>query len=219
MNRVTARRNTFAGYGGRIVLQEYGKLKHPRQERLSRFLFPAILICALAIPCRAADRGQLDFSPSLFTVMAAINAAGYDAELASPNNDPLREQVRKNVAESRTPVIDDLKKFFAEHRQKNETAELSQYVSFALSVTGPPDFAFKYREVELAPDIRGLEAFGPLLARFFREANIEELWKQAQPVCERALERYHEPVSRAILQVNAYLRNPTAGYLGRSFQI
>ena len=51
------------------------------------------------------------------------------------------------------------------------------------------------------------------------EVNIEELWKQSQPACERAIERYHEPVSRAILQVNAYLRNPTAGYLGRSFQI
>jgi tetratricopeptide (TPR) repeat protein len=186
---------------------------------LSRFLFPSFLICALAVPCSAAERGQLDFSPSLFTVMAAINAAGYDAELASPNNDPLREQIRKNLAASKAPVIDDLKKFFAEHRQKDETAELSQYVSFALSVTGPPDFAFKYREVELAPDIRGLEAFGPLLARFFREANIEELWKQSQPACDRAIERYHEPVSHAILQVNAYLRNPTAGYLGRSFQI
>src|SRR5712692_7082124 len=218
MNRVTARRNTFAGYGGRIVLQEYGKLKHPRQERLSRFLFPAILICALAIPCRAADRGQLDFSPSLFTVMAAINAAGYDAELASPNNDPLREQVRKAVEGSHAPVIEDLRKFFADHRQKDETAELSQYVSYALSVT-PPDFAFRYRDVELPPDIRSLEGLGPLLVRFSREANLEALWNNAQPACERALERYHEPVSRAILEVNAYLRNPTAGYLGRSFQI
>ena len=135
---------------------------------MSRFLFPFFLICALAVPSSAAERGQLDFSPSLFTVMAAINAAGYDAELASPNNDPLREQIRKNLAASKAPIIDDLKKFFAEHRQKDETAELSQYVSFALSVNGPPDFAFKYREVELAPDIRGLEAFGPLLARFSR---------------------------------------------------
>jgi len=151
--------------------------------------------------------------------MAAINAAGYGAEIASTNNDPLREQIRKALENSRAPVLEDLKKFFAAHRQKNETAELSQYVSFALSVTGPPDFAFKYREVELPPDVRQLEGFGPLLARFSNEAGIEELWKQSQPACERALERYHEPVSRAILQVNAYLRNPTAGYLGRSFQI
>ena len=184
-----------------------------------RSLYPAFLICALAIPGSTAERGQLDFSPSLFTVVAAINAAGFDAEAASPNSDPLREQIRKSVENAHAPVLEDLRKFFTEHRQKNDTAELSQYISFALSMTGPPDFAFKYRDVELPPDIRGLEALGPLLARFSREANIEELWKQSQPAFERALERYHEPVSRAVLEVNAYLRNPTAGYLGRSFQI
>lgn len=174
---------------------------------------------ALVIPCGAGERGQLDFSPSLFAVMVAINAAGYDAELASPNNDPLRAQLRKAVESSPAPVIADLKIFFADHRQKDETAELSQYISYALSVTGPPDFAFKYRDVDLPPDVRALEGLGPLLARFSREAHLDDLWKNAQPAFDQALERYHQPVSRAILEANAYLRNPTAGYLGRSFQI
>jgi tetratricopeptide (TPR) repeat protein len=167
----------------------------------------------------APERGQLDFSPSLFTVMAAINAAGYDAELDSPNNDPLREQARNAVAGTHAAVLAELKKFFADHRQKDATAELSQYVSFALSVSGPPDFAYKYREVDLPPDTRTLEGLAPLLARFYREANIAALWQNSQAVFEKALERYHAPVSRAVLEANAYLRNPTAGYLGRSFQI
>jgi tetratricopeptide (TPR) repeat protein len=177
------------------------------------------LVLALAFRCGAAEQGQLDFSPSLFTVMAAINAAGYDAELASPNNDPLRAEIRKAVEHSNPAVVADLKTFFAEHRQKDETADLSQYISFALSVKGPPDFAPKYREVELPPDVQPLQALAPLLTRFYREANMEELWNKAQPAFERALERYHGPVSRAVLEVNAYLRNPTAGYLGRTFQI
>jgi tetratricopeptide (TPR) repeat protein len=151
--------------------------------------------------------------------MAAINAAGYDAEIDSPNGDPLRQQLRKAVEASHTPVLADLRKFFADHRQNDPTAELSQYVSFALSVTGPPDFKFRYRDVELPPDIRQMQALGPLLVRFSREVNVAELWNQAQPAFERALERYHAPVSRAILEANAYLRNPTAGYLGRNFQI
>jgi tetratricopeptide (TPR) repeat protein len=186
---------------------------------LSRTLSPAILVLLVAIPCRAAEPGQLDFSPSLFAVMAAMNAAGYDAELASPNNDPLREQIRKAVESSHSPVVAELKRFFADHRQKDETAELSQYLSYALSVKGPPDFAFKFRDVELPPDIRALEGLGPLLVRFSREANLDALWKNAQPAFDRALDRYHAPVSRAILEANAYLRNPTAGYLGRTFQV
>ena len=121
---------------------------------------------------------------------------------------------------ARTPRLSpNSRSSFADHRQKDETAELSQYLSFALSVKGPPDFAFKYRDVELPPDVRALEALVPLLVRFSREANLDALWKNAQPAFERALERYHAPVSRAILEANAYLRNPTAGYLGRTFQI
>ncbi|HLN01886.1 MAG TPA: hypothetical protein VK335_21530 [Bryobacteraceae bacterium] len=186
---------------------------------MNRFLFASFLVPALAVPGSAAERGQLDFSPSLFTVMAAINAAGYDADLTSPNSDPLREQVRRAVAASRAPVLADLKKFVAEHHQDDATADLGQYVSFALSVGDPPDFKFRYRDVELPPDVRQMQAFGPLLVRFYREANIVELWNKSQPACERTLAQYHAPVSRAILEANAYLRNATAGFLGRNFQI
>jgi hypothetical protein len=59
---------------------------------LYRFVFSALLAAASAL--HGAETGQLDASPSLFTVMAAINAAGYDADLASPNNHPLRMQIR-----------------------------------------------------------------------------------------------------------------------------
>ena len=186
---------------------------------MHRFVFPVLLILALAVCSTPAERGQLDCSPALFTVMAAINAAGYDAEIDSTNNDPLRGEIRKALGASHAPVIADLKKFFADHRQRDATAELGQYVSLALSVDGPPDFKFRYREVELPPDVRDIQALAPLLARFYREADVAELWKYSQPAFERALERYHPPVSRAILEVNAYLRNPTTGYLGRSFQI
>jgi hypothetical protein len=116
---------------------------------LSRFFVPIFMACALAAGGTAAESGQLDFSPSLFTVMAAINAAGYDAELNSTNNDPLRQQIRKAVAGTNAAVLAELKIFFAERRQKNESAELGQYVSFALSVSGPPDFAYKYKTNEL----------------------------------------------------------------------
>jgi len=186
---------------------------------LNRFLFSAFLVPGLAVQGGAAERGQLDFSPTLFTVMAAINAAGYDTELASPNSDDLRMQVRNALAASQAPVLQDLKKFFAEHHASDATAELSQYVSFALSVGDPPDFKFRYREVDLPPDVRQLQEFAPLLVRFYREAKLSELWAASQPAFERTLARYHTPVSRAILEANAYLRNATAGYLGRNFQI
>jgi tetratricopeptide (TPR) repeat protein len=45
------------------------------------------------------------------------------------------------------------------------------------------------------------------------------LWNRSQPAINQYIERYHEPVSDAVLQVNAYLRQQTSGARGRRFQI
>jgi len=174
---------------------------------------------AQAAQAATPERGALDASPTLFAVMAAINAAGYDADIASPNNSPLRETIRKELAGKQIPSLPDLTGFYAAHRQKDATADLSQYISFALSVDGPPAFASKGRTVETPPDVTPLDGLGPLLAKFYREANIEDLWKRSQPAFEQAIERYHEPVAEAVLQVNGFLRNETSGASAAWFQI
>jgi tetratricopeptide (TPR) repeat protein len=178
-----------------------------------------ILLLTLSVMLAAEQPGQLDASRTLFSVLAAINAAGYDVDLASPANHPLREIIRREIAAKRLPVVDDLKYFVGKHRRSSPSAELSQYVSFALSVKGTPDFEYRFRQVELPPDVEALQGFRELMVKFDRDAGIEELWKKSQRAFDQAIERYHEPVSRAILDVNAYLRNVTAGYLGRRFQI
>jgi tetratricopeptide (TPR) repeat protein len=151
--------------------------------------------------------------------MAAINAAGYDADAASSNNSPLRETIRKQLAGKRIPSLNALKLFYQEHRQTNATADLSQYVSFALSVNGAPGFEPKGRDVDVPPDAAALEGFAPLLARFYNEAGIEDLWNQSQPAFDQAIERYHEAVAEAVLQVNGFLRNETSGTSAMWFQI
>jgi tetratricopeptide (TPR) repeat protein len=186
---------------------------------LYRFVFSGILAAALAAHAAPAETGQLDGSPSLFTVMAAINAAGYDADLGSPNNHPLRMAVRQELAKRNIPSLAAIREFVAKHKLGNETAEIGQYISFALSSSGPPNFAFKQRDVDIPPDASALSDLGPLLAKFYNEAGIAELWKRAQPGYDQVIERYHQPISDAILQVNLYLRQPTSGFPGRHFQI
>lgn len=184
-----------------------------------RFLLPAILTTVLAAPGAFAQPGQLDASPTLFTVMAAINAAGYSADLSSPLNHPLRDAIRTEISKRNVPSLPALKQFFEQHRQKNDVLELSQYISFALTASGPPDFEIKIRDVDVPPDVRAIQGLSPLLAAFYREAGIADLWKQSQPAIEDYLARYHGPVSQAVLQVNAYLRQQTSGFRGRHFQI
>ena len=184
-----------------------------------RLVFAAYLAIAVVARAAAPDTGQLDASPTLFTVMAAINAVGYDADLASTNNHPLRNAIRQELAKRNIPSLPALKEFFLKHRQRNDSLELSQYVSFALTAGRPPDFSITMRDVEIPPDVSPMRDLSPLLAAFYKEANIEDLWKRSQPAIDQYIGLYHTPVSDAVLQVNAYLRQQTSGFRGRHFQI
>lgn len=159
----------------------------------------------------------MDASEALFTVMAAANVAGYDAGLAS--SPPLRQQVRDRIAAMQLPVVKELRAWYHENQEPDKTQDLSRFITLGLSVKGAPDFDWAKRTVEVPPDAMALNQFRALLPRFYEDARIDDLWQSSQPAIEHALERYQEPVARAILEVNSYLRNPVHDYLGRNFQI
>ena len=193
---------------------------------IRRLLFLSLLLLVLSShslwTARAAEptssgENQFDTSITLFSTMAAINAAGYDADVNSPSNYPIRNQVREELAKRNIPSLTELKGFYQQHRKGNDTATLSQYISFALIAGDPPDF--KIEDGELPPDVKELYGFREVLSRFYREANIEDLWKRSQPAFAAAAQRYQEPVINTLLEVNGYLRNPTSGDSGRQFQI
>jgi len=152
-------------------------------------------------------------------VLAAINAAGYDADLDSTANSPVRKQVREALAGKHLNSLAALKKFVADHRQDSTEADLNQYISFALSVEGPPDFHYWLQPEEIPPDVRKLDGLNDLMAAFYREADIHDLWKQSQPALNQAIQAYHAGVTQAVLECNGYLRNATSGFRGRRFQI
>jgi len=192
--------------------------------KAGKFLIRSILLLGIVGPLLAQaqsqpQQGQLDASPALFTVLAAINAAGYDADLDSNANSPVRRQVRDLIAARHLDSVEALKKFFAAHRQQNPTAELNQYISFALTLEGPPDFQSRMQPQEIPLDVRPLAGLDHLIAEFYREANVGILWEQSQAAYDEVIAAYHAPVSKALLEANAYVRNPTSGYRGRRFQI
>lgn len=187
--------------------------------RAALLLTLTMLVAAPATPQSDAPQGQLDANPAIFSVLAAINAAGYDADVDSPSNHPLRKALRDRIATQHLDSVLALRRFVRDHRKSDPAAELSQYISYALVLNGPPDFSYRYPSQTLPPDAAELDGLTPLLVAFYREAHLEDLWKSAQPAFDAAIEQYQAPVARAVLEVNAYLRNATSGYLGRRFQI
>ena len=177
------------------------------------------MACLPVAPAHAAEAIQLDSNANLFTVLAAINAAGYDDGLNLPDNSLVRRQLRDYLAKQNIPVLPEIQQFYKRHHQKTGVQELSQYISFALSINGPPDFGWRTRDVEVPPDALPLAELSPLLVSFYRQANIADLWKEVQPYYDKEMAKYHSPLVSLTNSVDGYLRVPAGGYLGRHFRI
>lgn len=179
--------------------------------------FAALLSALGAYAQPAPASAGFNTSVVLFSTLAAINAAGYDAGMDSPLNDrfPLRRQIRQELAQRNIPCLAELKAFYKAHRRATDTANLGQYISFALVAGDPPKFAVS--SDDLPPDARDLAGFSDLLARFYKEAGLEQLWARAQQAYQAAISAYQEPVIDAIFEADGYLRNPSGS--DRGFQI
>ncbi len=154
----------------------------------------------------------------MFTTLAAINDAGYDAGIDSPLNQQfkVRTQVRELLAKRDVPCLSELKEYYKQHKKASDTADLSQYISFALVAGDAPSFELPKGAVP--PDVESLRGFSDILSRFYKQADIESLWNRAQPAYTTAMAKYQDAVIGTLFETNGYLRNPS-GYLGRRFQI
>jgi tetratricopeptide (TPR) repeat protein len=200
---------------------------------LRRILHLLLTLCFAALPALSQARppvrrppspandtqNQLDSNEALFTVLAAINAAGYDDQIDAASTHVFRHALRTQLAARNLGSVFELKRFFRDHKLKDPNGELSRYISYALLINGPPDFDYRDPDMVRPPDATSVEGLSPLLAAFYQEANLAEAWRRAQPFYDQVIAQYHEPIARAVLLVNAYARNSTSGYLGRRFQI
>ena len=170
-------------------------------------------------PQSNSRENEFGISLTLFSTLAAINAAGYDAGMDSPLNErfKVRTQLREELAKRNIPCLPDLKAFYKAHKPTSDTADLSQYISFALIADGPPNFALP---ANVPADAEPLRPLSELLARFYKQANLEDLWNRSQKPYLAAISEYQDAVINTLFEANGYLRNPSgSGYLGRRFQI
>jgi hypothetical protein len=186
--------------------------------RFSAFVCFLILLSGATLRAQQGEPGQLDANRSLFTVMAALNAAGYDVDWNSPSNHPLRKEIRARVLAKNPPSLAAIKKFLADQKAQ-APIDFGAYLSLGLLVNGPPDFSFVLKVGDLPPDASHLEGFRQLLRQFNDEADLDTLWLQAQPAIEQTLAKYQPPIAKAVFDANVYLRNATSGFKGRTFQV
>lgn len=190
--------------------------------RCSHILVVSLCFAWLTSAATAQSKATLDVSETLFSLVAAMNVCGYDAELQSSS--PLRLEIRADLADSNkapeaAAAETYLCRFYREHQQGDSAHDLAQYVSLALNLADPPDFAPKLPESDMPPDSAYVLGVIPPLKKYYAAAKMHAVWMKHKPQYLALIDQYHEPVAQMIISTDNYLRMPSSGYAGRIFTI
>jgi len=182
-----------------------------------------VAAAAVVFAAENPPKVALETSETVFTVLTAINACGYDAELNISH--PLRTEIRREVAkaaEASNEAAETEKlmcQFYQDHQQPDAGRTLAQYVSLALFLGNPPDFVLKEKEANLPPEVGYVLGFVPLVQKFYGDAGLHAIWEKHQAVYAGLSERYHEPLAKMTFDTEVYLKMPSAGFLGQTFTV
>ncbi len=202
-----------------------------REGFLSRILdcgFRGLIVAAwlgLLAPMCAADNNNpisLDTSETLFAVLTAMNTCGYNVDLniSDPQRLSIRAEVEKNLRNSEAQEIaNTMCEWYLAHQAKDPSHDLSQYVSLAMYLQGPPHFLPRVKEEDLPPDAVPIAAFSAQLEQFYEKAQLHTIWERHRANYAALVERYHLPLAKMVFDTDIYLRLQSGGYLGRTFTV
>jgi hypothetical protein len=207
-----------------ILLRFAARLKAaPFQARC--ISLACVILTLLTSVCLAQNSTpiSLDTSETLFAVLAAINTCGYDVDLnvSDPLRMTVRDEIQKNVhaSDEATATMTEMCDFYQAHRAIDVTHDLSQYVSLALYLGGPPQFLPRVKEYDMPPDAEPIGGFGAQLEKFYDKAGLHGIWLRHRANYAALVERYHKPLAKMVFDTDIYLKLQTGGYLGRTFTI
>ena len=173
---------------------------------LSAFIPPAGATGLQVASASEPVKVSAEASPQLFATMCALYAAGFAPDSAALDSDPGFNSLRSQLLALSGPATVALRAFYRDHVLADPAATMSRYVTFALVIAPPPKFAFTLDHEALPPDALALEGFNEVLANFYQEAQVDQLWQRLQPGYDRVLSIVRQPLGNIVLLETGYLR-------------
>ena len=190
-----------------------------------RGLMVAACLGLLAPLCQADANNPitLDTSETLFAVLTAMNTCGYDVGLNMSDAQRLniRSEVDRNLRSSddASAAMTAMCDWYISHKGRDAAHDLSQFVSLALYLQGPPHFLPRVKEDDMPPDAVPIAAFGAVLERFYDKAGLHSIWERHRANYAALVERYHVPLAKMVFDTDIYLKLQSGGYMGRTFTV
>lgn len=136
----------------------------------------------------------------VFTLFAALNAAGFDREYPGMLMSPVRQQVREALSGKTLPSLEKLKLFF-------DRIPDYQLVVWILQRGNPP--AFNRAEPGWWVNNRASRFYGlaDSLSDFYTEANIHDLWQTLDDNFQSEINHLTPISNQSIADIQNYLKN------------
>lgn len=196
---------------------------NPNEENVASQAASAATQKAPAVVDPTGPATSIETSESMFDVMAALNACGYNEGLAI--SDPVRQAVRDNINQALMKSAaardsrDRLCAYVQTHTLNSAKLSLAAYISLALYLNPPPALTPNVATSDLPPDAGPLVDFLPHLRDFAQAVNLHLIWVLNRPAYEAEVVKAHVAVSQMLVQMDLYLRQPPATYGTRRFLV
>ena len=146
--------------------------------------------------------------PRLIVMMAALEAAGFDATGSGRPLSVFRAQVRKDLAELNPDLRERLRIFYERNKlpaPATAADQAARYVSLALALGQPPSFEAPERSDELPAGLLEVLDFAPLVREFYRASGIDERMVAYTRAYQAEGDRLRQPTAELIRSVLSYL--------------
>jgi len=184
---------------------------------------PALILAALLLGSLACNRGaqgvhgnlekqikervKLVEDPTVFTLFALLNVAGYDDENREAGMHPVRLRIRAEIDTLISPEFKArLREFYDLHRAQ---ASPWTYCVVAKSSSGPPDFApdsVWTKELAGKGEFNGMEKVHALLREFHRKIPVDRLYGEVRKDYGDYIRVYRKAVHTEVAAALAYCR-------------
>ncbi|HLA10069.1 MAG TPA: hypothetical protein VJ023_05710 [Pyrinomonadaceae bacterium] len=144
----------------------------------------------------------------LITMMAALEAAGFDPTPPGREISNFRAQVSKDLADLDPDLRERLRSFYHRHRlppPATAADQASRYISLALTLGQPPTLDAPERSLDLPAGLLEVLDFAPLAREFYRRSGMEDRLVTYTRAYQAEGDRLRQPTAEMVRQVLTYL--------------